>query len=164
MTTHPFDKLELDNGAAVIFTPCPGTKAAQLQDSVAQLKAAGAAAVVSAMYDAELEKLGASELENVCEANQLDWYQFPLADDAPPNDDFTQAYKNHITQLVALLASKKAIAVHCKGGSGRTGLTIALVLVALGLSKEAAKAQVQAMRPKALTHPAQLAFFEAFEV
>ena len=37
---HPFDILNLDNGARLIFTPCPGTREASLQDSLKTLQAA----------------------------------------------------------------------------------------------------------------------------
>ena len=30
---HPFDILVLDNGARLIFTPCPGTKEGSVADS-----------------------------------------------------------------------------------------------------------------------------------
>ena len=148
----------------ISFTPCPGTKATTLEASVTELKSAGASAIISAMYDKELEKLGADDLPIIAKTQGVQWYQLPLADDAAPNDDFTLAFRQLIDEIIAIVNSKKGIAVHCKGGSGRTGLTIALILVALGYSKEHAKAKVQAIRPKALTHPAQSEFFERFEL
>ena len=47
MSSHPFDKLPLSTDGALIFTPCPGTKGASLNDSLARLKAAGAEAVIT---------------------------------------------------------------------------------------------------------------------
>ena len=38
---HPFDILNLDNGARLIFTPCPGTKEASLQASLKTLQPPG---------------------------------------------------------------------------------------------------------------------------
>jgi len=50
-----------------------------------------------------------------------------------------------------LLDAGKRIAVHCKGGSGRTGLMAAQILVERGYTKEDALAAVKALRPKALS-------------
>jgi protein-tyrosine phosphatase len=52
--------------------------------------------------------------------------------------------------------------VHCKGGSGRTGLVIGLILVSLGWPKDKVINAVQALRPKALVHPVQREYFDAF--
>jgi protein-tyrosine phosphatase len=41
--------------------------------------------------------------------------------------------------------------VHCKGGSGRTGLMAAQILVERGYAKEDALAVVKALRPNALS-------------
>lgn len=38
MSAHPYDVLSLNNGANIIFTPCPGTKTQNLADSIATLK------------------------------------------------------------------------------------------------------------------------------
>ncbi|WP_315709725.1 hypothetical protein [Brenneria uluponensis] len=43
---HPFDILTLDNGAKLIFTPCPGTKGVPLADALKPLKKAGAQVVI----------------------------------------------------------------------------------------------------------------------
>lgn len=45
------------------------------------------------------------------------------------------------------------LAIHCKGGSGRTGLIAARILMARGVEREAAVAAVQALRPNAISHP-----------
>jgi hypothetical protein len=46
----------------LIFTPCPGTKGATLRDSLAQLKAAGAEAVITVMLDDEMASNGVTGL------------------------------------------------------------------------------------------------------
>ncbi|WP_230090673.1 hypothetical protein [Pseudoalteromonas rubra] len=88
MTSHPFDTLRLDNGAALLFTPCPGTKGTTLDDSVRQLRDAGAQAIVTLMYPSELESNEATALPQVCEDLGMPWFQLPIADDAPPMKTF----------------------------------------------------------------------------
>ncbi len=56
MSAHPYDILSLNNGANIIFTPCPGTKTQNLADSIATLKAAGTHMLLSLMPQKELEK------------------------------------------------------------------------------------------------------------
>lgn len=162
MQAHPYDKLTLTNGAAFIFTPCPGTKAVDLETSVSQLKEAGAQAIISLMYDKELVKLKAETLPSVCNVLGVKWFQLPILDDAAPNDDFEQGFNKNLTTMVNMLNNQGTVAVHCKGGSGRTGLVIGLLMTQLGYDKDEVIAQVQKMRPKALKHPVQLAYFNNF--
>ena len=63
---HPFDYLELSTGT-LLFTPCPGTKGVSLSDSLGQLKAAGAAAVITLMPTHELEQNDAEHIGVICE-------------------------------------------------------------------------------------------------
>ena len=60
-----------------------------------------------------------------------------------------------------LLRQGEKVAIHCKGGSGRTGLVAAQILLELGLDKIEAKQRVQALRPYALTLAPHLAYFNA---
>lgn len=48
--THPTWELPVaDNQASLVLTPCPGTKGTPLPESIAQLKAQGVSAVVTAL-------------------------------------------------------------------------------------------------------------------
>lgn len=163
MQTHPYDKLTLTDGASFIFTPCPGTKEVDLVTSVSQLKDAGAQAIITLMYDAEMKKNGADSLPEVCEKHGVKWFQLPILDDDAPNEDFATAFEAHYEDIMDILRSQGTIAVHCKGGSGRTGLVIGLLMHELGYDKVDIIGQVQKLRPKALSHPVQLSFFNEFK-
>ncbi|KPM83046.1 dual specificity protein phosphatase family protein [Pseudoalteromonas sp. BZK2] len=162
MQSHPFDILQLETGA-FIFTPCPGTKGVGLSQSVADLKAAGAKAIITLMYDEELVKNGAQQLVIECEQAGLSWFQLPILDDDAPNEAFSLAFNKHLNDILAIIKSGGSVAVHCKGGSGRTGLVIGLLMHELGYAKNDIVTQVQAIRPKSLHNPVQRSFFDNFQ-
>lgn len=162
MQAHPYDVLALDNGAKLIFTPCPGTKDEALAASVATLKAAGAKMLITLMFDDEIVRNKAEDLPAECASQAITWVQLPIADDAAPGQAFETQWLAHKLQIIELLNNRSAIAVHCKGGSGRTGLVIGLILVSLGWPKDKVINEVQTLRPKALAHPVQREYFDAF--
>ena len=162
MQSQPFDILQLETGA-FIFTPCPGTKGVGLSQSVADLKAAGAKAIITLMYDEELVKNGAQQLVIECEQAGLSWFQLPILDDDAPNEAFSLAFNKHLNDILAIIKSGGSVAVHCKGGSGRTGLVIGLLMHELGYAKNDIVTQVQAIRPKSLHNPVQRSFFDNFQ-
>ncbi|MEH6452959.1 MAG: tyrosine-protein phosphatase [Psychromonas sp.] len=162
MSSHPFDALTLDNGAKLIFTPCPGIKDTSLTDSVVTLKQAGTEMLITLMFDKEMAKNNAQQLPNACAENKIAWVQLPIADDAAPNEVFKAAWDNNKSAILAVIEKQGSIAVHCKGGSGRTGLVIGLILLSYGLPVEQVISEVQKIRPKALKHPVQLDYFNSF--
>ena len=148
---HLFDILNLDNGARLIFTPCPGTKEASLQASLKTLQAAGADAVVTMMPYAELGEFKADSLPAECAVLGLAWFHLPVEDDCAPEAPFSQAFASHKAGLLGRLAAGQTLAIHCRGGSGRTGLMAAILLLESGYAPAAVKGMVQGLRPKALT-------------
>ncbi|QLG88627.1 dual specificity protein phosphatase family protein [Chitinibacter bivalviorum] len=158
MNQHPFDALALPAGGTVLFTPCPGSKEADLATSVAQLQQAGASAIITLMPSHELSAEGVATLPQVCAAAGLQWFHFPIEDDSAPQAEFETAWQAAQTQVLALLAAGATIAVHCKGGSGRTGLMIALIMRAQNTPLATAVELVQNIRPKSLRIPAHMSY------
>jgi protein-tyrosine phosphatase len=162
MTAHPYDILELENGSQLIFTPCPGIKDASLDDSIATLKSAGASMLLTLMSDEEMIKNNAELLPQACEQQNINWIQLPIPDDAAPSLAFESQWQVNQSSILDVLNNKGSIAVHCKGGSGRTGLVIGIILLAYGWSGEKVIKAVQELRPKALKHPVQLEYFNSY--
>lgn len=160
--SHPYDVLLLENGAKLIFTPCPGTKTESLTESLSTLKKAGTTMLLTLMFDQEMGKHQVHTLPAECKQQGIDWIQLPILDDAAPNHAFESQWQIHKTNILNVLNNQGVIAVHCKGGSGRTGLVIGLILLALGWPAEKIISAVQAIRPKALINPQQLDYFNSY--
>lgn len=160
---HPYDVLDIPQRPGhLIFTPCPGTRDASLSKALATLKDAGANALITLMPDAELAANDASDLSAVCSELGLEWLHLPIADEHVPLADFDAAWARHREEIATLLDSNATLAIHCKGGSGRTGLIAARILIELGVERETAVRHVQALRPKALQHPAHAGWLAQF--
>ncbi|MNE05244.1 Dual specificity phosphatase, catalytic domain [compost metagenome] len=162
--SHPYDILGVPGcSGRLIFTPCPGSKDTSVADALDTLRAAGAEALITLMPASELEQNQAVELPALCAARNLEWFHLPVADEQVPLDDFATAWGQARERIQALLGEGRSIAIHCKGGSGRTGLIAARILIDRGLSRAEAVAMVQALRPKAIQHPAHVAWIEQFD-
>jgi len=148
---HPFDILKLDNGAAFIFTPCPGTKETDLTTSLASLKSAGATAVLSLLPDEEIEALGVTALGEQVAQQNMTWYQLPIEDDQAPEQPFFTAFATVKSELLVRIQAQQTLVIHCRGGSGRTGLVAAMLLLELGHPWQQVHSLIQSIRPKALT-------------
>lgn len=159
--SHPYDLLPLDaqSTAGLIFTPCPGTKGTSIAEALDTLQQAGAAAVISLNPIAELENLQVANLGAEVHVKGLLWLHCPIEDDHAPQDDFVRAWQHAGPQVHQLLNDGKTVAIHCKGGSGRTGLLAAQILLERGESKAQVKSKVQALRPYALTLPPHVEYF-----
>ncbi|HCJ30468.1 MAG TPA: protein phosphatase [Pseudomonas sp.] len=164
MTQHPFDLFTAaDLPGALIFTPCPGTRGTDVAGALATLQAAGACAVVTLMPTSELADNEADTLPELCAAHGLEWFQLPVPDEQNPGEAFDAQWARHRPRVLALLDEGRRVAIHCKGGSGRTGLIAARILIERGVPRERAIGLVQALRSKAIRHPAHAAWIAQFE-
>ena len=156
MSSHPFDKLPLGDGSTLIFTPCPGTKEVSLRESLRQLVEGGARAVITLMPADEMARNDASTLPEVCLEMGIRWFHFPIEDDASPGQGFEQPWEEQKQQVFEMLNQRMAIAIHCKGGSGRTGLMAAIIMLERGIPFEQTVSQVKSLRPNALKLPVHI--------
>ena len=158
---HPFSPLTIaPNFGTILFTPCPGTQTADLPTSLQQLANAGASAIITLMPAAEMQRNQVTAMPDHCAQLGLQWFHLPIEDDSVPTTEFAHAWQACHEQLHALLKSGKHLAIHCKGGTGRTGLVAAQLLLEMGIGVDEVITMVRSVRPKALQIPAQLQYIQ----
>ena len=159
--THPFDSLPLPSGGAFVFTPCPGTRGEALPDALNRLKDTGASTLVTLLSNEELDQLGVSDLGTVATDLGLHWAQLPIEDDCAPEAPFEQAFTIQGDALLQRLTAGETLVIHCRGGTGRTGLMAAILLLNAGMDGAEVRSRIQSVRPKALTIETQLAWLKS---
>ncbi len=83
---------------------------------------------------------------------------FPIRDmDVPPIDDALQLAR----RVATLMDAGEVVLFHCKGGLGRTGLMLALVLMARGSTATSAIEQLRSIQPLYIQNSKQIAFIHA---
>ncbi|AFJ03243.1 phosphatase family protein, putative [Methylophaga frappieri] len=162
---HPFTVVSLPNGGRFLFTSCPGTQEASMGDALQTFVKAGASVVVTVLPDEEMASLQVPELGQQVVTNGLQWFQLPVKDNAKPDQAFLALLSGVKSTLISHIQQRETIVIHCRGGSGRTGLIAAVLLLECGYHWDQVKALVQSARPKALTLPQHLNFLnEQYQV
>ncbi len=157
MPQHPFYPLKCpDQRGTLLLTPCPGTLAAGIEESLEALKTAGATALITLMTAEEMTKNRVNEIQAQCAALDLAWFHLPVEDECAPTEAFAELWTEVKKHLHDRLDKGEKLAVHCKGGSGRTGLLAAQILMERGVPTSHAVEQVRALRSNAFTHAAQV--------
>lgn len=153
--THPTWQLNLDSGALVL-TPCPGTKDVDLDSALAQLKQQGVEAIVTALDVQELAGKGVSLLGEKAQQLGMKWFQIEIEDDCAPDEQFAAKWQQASPELHQVVDNGGKVAMHCMGGSGRTGLLAAHLLLEKAWPLDDIVREVQALRPGAFTKSVQV--------
>jgi protein-tyrosine phosphatase len=158
---HPFETLSLPNGAKVLFTPCPGTKTLSLEKSIIQFKQQGVTMLLTLMFEKEMIENNALNLPLHCNSHQIKWLQLPIIDDEAPQEVFQQQWQINKSLILDEVYHGGTVAVHCKGGTGRTGTVISLILLELGWPVSRVKQEIQTLKPKALRIQKQIDYLNS---
>ncbi|CAM2828221.1 cyclin-dependent kinase inhibitor 3 family protein [Vibrio ordalii] len=161
--THPTWELSVaENSAGLVLTPCPGTKDLPLVESIEQLKSQGVTVVVTALSHEEMQEKGVGDLPKVVEQAGLQWFHAPIEDDCAPGHQFQTHWQSISPSLHQALVNGDKIAMHCMGGSGRTGLLAAHLLLEKGWELQNIITHVQSLRPGAFTKDVQVEYIKQF--
>ena len=165
MSLHPIFPLSIENRAAkLILTPCPGTKNISLESALLQLKAYKANAVITLMTTDELKCLSLSQIGNIVKSLGIAWFHLPIKDDHTPDVNFNELWQTAGPAIHRLLENQKSIAIHCKGGSGRTGMVAAQILLERGELLHKVVKKIQVLRPNAFNLAEQREYIESIEI
>lgn len=159
--THPTWLLPLNQqGSGLVLTPCPGTKGVELESSLEQLKAQGVTVVVTALSDEELTEKSVEQLGEQVQALGMKWFQLVIEDDCAPGASFQLKWDAVSSDIQTALDNNQKVAMHCMGGSGRTGLLAAHALLERDWALDDIVGEVQALRPGAFTKPVQVEYIQ----
>ncbi|ADN74606.1 dual specificity protein phosphatase [Ferrimonas balearica DSM 9799] len=147
------------NGLPMALHPAPGLEG-RLKEDVALLAAAGVAAVVTTLTEEELTRFGIPTLGQEVEAAGMQWVHLPVQDKSLPDAEFDAAWAEQREMLTALMESGKRVSVHCRGGTGRTGLVAAKLLLDSGADWQETLDRVREARPGALEQDSQLGYLQ----
>lgn len=102
-----------------------------LEDEVSAWSRAGLGIVVSLLEPAEVQELDLSREPSLCASNGIEFLSYPIPDRGVPTSP--TAFNAFLDPLVRRLQEGASIAVHCRAGIGRSGLTAACILSRAGV-------------------------------
>ena len=146
------------------MTICPGkTDAARrwrrdMGIDLDDIKAWGASTVVTLMEDHELCMFAVEDMERQVLATPMKWLHLPITDASVPDQRFEDAWKVAGAEIHRLLNAGERILMHCRGGLGRTGLVVGLILVERGMQPQEAIKQIRLVRQHAIETREQEAY------
>ncbi|MGI9282366.1 MAG: cyclin-dependent kinase inhibitor 3 family protein [Endozoicomonas sp.] len=155
-STHPFWFIPLpESSAKLVLTPCPGIKDSSLPEALNVLKDQEVSAILTLMTLEEMEKNQVAHLETETTQQGMQWFHLPIADDQGPTEVFASAWAAAGPQVHQLLDEGLSVAIHCKGGSGRTGLVAAQIMLERGMELDSSIKLIKEQRPGAFSSPLQ---------
>lgn len=164
MPQHPYFALACPNSKGqLLLTPCPGSKGVNLIDSLMELQNAGATVVITLMTEPEMHINSVERLPQICEQLDLTWVHMAVEDEGAPNNEFTTHWQQVGPKIHQRLDNNENIVIHCKGGSGRTGILAAQILMERGAPMQPTIDTIKAVRPNAFVHAVQVNYMRALQ-
>jgi hypothetical protein len=168
-TPLPFDALDLagtdlaaDGGrAGMTFLPgkrylgyYKGPQWRDLQTDLGALREAGVNVLLLLVEDHELKRCRVTDLADVIPQYGIELIRHPVPDPATPTDD--ASFRRTISAVAGHVREGRTLAVACRGGLDRAGMTAACLLREGGLDADTSIDRVHAARRHTLTMPDQL--------
>jgi len=107
--------------------------------------------------------IGPQNLAAALDENDIALLRLPIPDGGTPHPNQVGELRALLADVVALLRAGKNVAVACRGGIGRTGTLLGLVLIELGCSSTNAIVRVRAMKPECIDSGRQEEFVRAWK-
>ena len=158
--------LEGSGRAGITFLPgkkVDGWTGPQWRDldlDLERLRDLGADALFLLVEDQELVRFGVPEIAHVMAESGPELVRFPVPDPHVPADPV--AYRAAVTDLAERVRAGRFVAIACRGGLDRSGMTAACLLREAGLDYDEAIRRTQAARRHAITRSEQQALVRAW--
>ena len=114
--------------------------------------------LLTLMEAGELESFHVTNIGDAAAAAGIAWHFIPMTDGDPPNERFEPLWPAIGQRLVTTVREGGRVVVHCRGGLGRTGTVVCMLLVEMGYAPKRAMELVRSVRPGAVETPAQERF------
>ena len=115
-----------------------------LDSDAASLRQQGIDLLVLLVEDKELRRCQVTEIAEVLPAHGVELLRFPIVDPELPDDG--AAYRRLVADLVERIRAGTRVAIACRGGLDRTGMTAGCLLREAGLPPDVAIERVHAAR------------------
>ena len=127
-----------------------------LDTDAASLRQQGIDVLLLLVEDKELRRCRATAVVEVLGEHGVEVLRFPIVDPQIPADGL--AYRALLSRLIERVRAGERLAIACRGGLDRTGMTAACLLREAGLDAGDAIDRVHLARQRTLTMPPQLAY------
>lgn len=161
----PIDVLPVPNTEGLIgMSYCPGRwqhriglfgSQRSLDKDLARIRQWGALTVVSLLQESEFRRLGAPNLGEAIQAEDLQWFHAPIRDFSAPGSAFELAWSEAGPVVRDQIRNGRRVFIHCRAGLGRTGTLAARLRVEFGDPPETAIAAVRQARPGSVENAEQ---------
>ena len=115
-----------------------------LEDEAAAWREADLNVIVSLLETDEIEAFELAREAEVCEANDISFFSFPIADRRVPVSE--HALVELLNKLKSLLVKGKNIGIHCRQSIGRSALLAAALMILFGIAPDEAFRQLSQAR------------------
>jgi ADP-ribosylglycohydrolase/Cyclin-dependent kinase inhibitor 3 (CDKN3) len=122
-----------------------------LDTDLARLRSQGVDVLFILVEDAELDECLVPELPDVMAAGKPELIRFPVHDPTTPLDP--RAYRVAVADLADHIRAGQFVAIACRGGIDRSGMTAASLCRELGLDFDVAVRRTQSARHGSITRP-----------
>ena len=123
-----------------------------LISDVANFKKQGVNVVICLLNKYELRYIGIDlqTYQDQCKIHNIEFMLFPIVEMAPPEQSPQEIDDKLLTQLCQKIQKREKMIIHCRGGVGRAGTIVALILLKMGLF-ENSKTAIEYLRK--VRHP-----------
>jgi len=134
--------VDCDAGFLAIM-PRPGPDE-WLRAEIAELGKMGVTTLVSLLEAREEHELSLTAEAEIAVANGIEFVSYPIEDRTVPLE--LDSFTNLISGLADRVLDGHGVAIHCRAGIGRSGITAAAVMVRIGFEPETVFARISAVR------------------